>query len=489
MNALRLSPTTLRGAARTLLPIALACQASLASAYDMSYLKSLLDATPVGGWVKANTNLYSAAVATGASALPNESYTNPGSIVRAWSSMAWDSNRGQLYIWGGGHANYIGNDMHVWNAATGTWSLGSLPSRIEKISTAVDPRTYLVVDDAAPQSAHTFDGNVFLPVNDMFLTFGDAVFNTGNGFQVRDAQGNLVKAGPWLWDPRKADPNKVGGTTGSGYDRTVQGGKMWTNRQGQWTGNPGTSTFLMNTSAYRTENGKDVVYVTKLGTSGGFYDLYRYTLGDVRNGGLDKWETVGVARNVGTGESTAVLDDRNNLYVHTAITETGAGRFELQVWDLDKAGAANRDIGVQLVKEDGTELRLSKGGGIAYNDDDGSLWLWDGGERGTVWRTQAQFNADGSLSTQWVAQRKQSATTAQPQGNFVAGVFGKWNYVDELGAFVAMDEFSLNTGDAGVWFYKVNDMTAPVPEAGTLWMMLAGLGGIGMLGARRQRRA
>ena len=177
---------------------------------------------------------------------------------------ARQSSRGQLYVWGGGHANYIGNEMHVWDGKSGSWSLGSLPSRIQNVTTAVDPRTWVVVDGAAPQSAHTYDSNQYLPVNDYFLTFGDAVYNTGAGFQTINAQGQLVKAGPWLWDPTKADPNKVGGTTGSGYDPTVQGGEMWINRQGQWTGSNGAATSLYsnNSSAYRTENGHDVVYVT-----------------------------------------------------------------------------------------------------------------------------------------------------------------------------------------------------------------------------------
>lgn len=488
MRASRVSASFLRLAARRLLPVALACQAGFANAYDLTYLKSLLDATPFGGWVQANTSVYGSTRATGASGLPDESYTDPGGIVRAWSSMAWDSSRGQLYLWGGGHANYIGNEMHVWNGRTGTWSLGSLPSRIEPVTTAADPRTYLVVDDAAPQSAHTNDGNLYLPINDYFLTVGDAVYNTGNGFQVRDSQGNLVKAGPWLWDPRKADATKVGGTTGSGYDATTSGGEMWINRAGQWTGweGPSTSTFLKNTTAYRTENGRDTVYVTKVGYSSGRPDLYRYTLGDVRTGGLDNWELVGNSWNVSSGESTAVIDDRNNLYVQTTITSNDEGRFEIHVWDLGRAGPDNRDVGVHLVQADGTELRLQVGAGSAYNSQDGSIWLWDGTERGTLWRTKAAFNADGSLSTSWLVERIDSTTAAQPDGSFATGVFGKWIWVGELGAFIAMDEYSASTGDAGVWLYKPMAVAAAVPEVNGVWLMMAGLGGLAMLRSRRR---
>ncbi|MEP6878733.1 MAG: PEP-CTERM sorting domain-containing protein, partial [Nitrosospira sp.] len=78
---------------------------------SLERLSSLLANTPEGGWVKASTNLYSDAWATGAGAVPNGW---PGAIVRAWSSFAWDSTRGDLLLWGGGHANYAGNEMYVW---------------------------------------------------------------------------------------------------------------------------------------------------------------------------------------------------------------------------------------------------------------------------------------------------------------------------------------------------------------------------------------
>src|SRR5512146_630123 len=88
-------------------------------------LSSLLDATPAGGWVKASTNYFSDAWPTGADAVPNGL---PVGVVRAWSSFAWDTSQGNLMLWGGGHANYAGNEMYVWDGATGAWGRGSLPS-------------------------------------------------------------------------------------------------------------------------------------------------------------------------------------------------------------------------------------------------------------------------------------------------------------------------------------------------------------------------
>src|SRR5687768_12653866 len=111
-------------------------------------LSSLLASVPEGGWVKASTNIFSEAWPTGADAVP-ETLGWTGNVVSAWSSFAWDSTRGNLILWGGGHANYSGNEVYVWDGGTGKWGRGSLPTRI-------DVPTGFVVDPTTPQSSHTY---------------------------------------------------------------------------------------------------------------------------------------------------------------------------------------------------------------------------------------------------------------------------------------------------------------------------------------------
>lgn len=437
----------------------------------LSRLEGLLDNTVEGGWVKVSTNLYSDAWATGSTAVQYSSYQNPGSVVTAWSSVAWDSTRGDLLLWGGGHANYAGNEMYVWSGVTGEWGRGSLSSRVDS--------NYFVVDNAAPQSAHTYDNNLYLAVNDMFITFGGATFQSGGGFSTLNGS-TVERAGPWLWDPSKADPNKVGGTTGSGYDAASVGGEMWTNRQGRWTGTeaPG---YGNGTAAYRTENGKDVVYLTADSQSSGFQSLYRYTLGDVKNGGSDTWEKIGVMENSVAFAGAGTIDSKHNLYVRTAMN-SGKYTSELAVWDLSKANSSNpnsnKDIAIQLLKEDGTPFLISGAFGIDYDVVNDQLLLWDGSDRGTVWAVKIAYDGNGNIITTLTVKKLLSTTTAQPGGNFVTGVFGKWDYIDELGAFIAVNEFSSLTGDAEVWLYKpfsegTGNGGGTVPEPNSL--VLAGL--------------
>ena len=184
-------------------------------------------------------------------------------------------------LWGGGHANYVGNEMYVWDGDTGEWGRGSLPSRTTDseamLSAARHPvRAHLRQQYLSSRQRH-------VPYVRRELPLGAAAFSRRRG------RGHVSRAGPYLWDPAKADPNKVGGTAGFGLEYVPiqpENGNMWIDRHGHWTGTeaPG---YINGTTAYRTENGKDVVYLTADATASGFPSLYRYTLGDVRNGGQD----------------------------------------------------------------------------------------------------------------------------------------------------------------------------------------------------------
>ena len=446
---------------------------------------SLLATTPEGGWVKASTNFYSDAWPTGADAVQLNSVKFPGAVVTAWSSFGWDSAGGNLMLWGGGHANYAGNEMYVWDGATGNWGRGSLPSKIDENG--------FVIGGVAPQSSHTYDNNLYLPVNGMFMTFGGAAITSGTYFQTTDGV-NVSRAGPYLWDPLKADPNKVGGTTGSGWNTATvaEGGNMWIDRRGHFTGAEA-SGHINGTAASHVENGQDVVYLTADQNASGFPSLYRYAVGDVRNGGDDTLEKIGIMRSTVGYKGAATIDTDNNLYIRTA-TVVGSFRSDLAVWELDKANAANPNsnssIGINLVNSDGSDFIMTGDYGIGYDSANSAIVLWDGKDGGTVWSASVITDADGNIgsNTTWTVFEIPSATASHPNGNFATGVLGKWQYDEVLGAFIALDEISNLGGgvwDAGVWLYK--PITGVIPEPQTYALLLAGIGLIGW-SARRQSR-
>lgn len=330
-----------------------------AHAADLSYLQGLLDATPAGGWVKANSNRFSDAWPTGLD-LPPPTPSGPAAVAYAWSSFAWDSQRGDLLIYGGGHANYVGNEVYVWHGGNGAWTRGTLPSR-------VDLSSHLVIGNGAPQSAHTYQTNSYVPINDRFIAFGGGGWNSGGN--LSDVNG---RTGPWWWDPSKADAGKVGGADGTGWDPSRPGSSSWQARPyDPWVGLPRMEGrgYAYGTTAYRAENGKDVIYLTMDQNASGFPALMRYELGDVTT--PDTWQQVGVTQNSYLQSGAAMIDSRRGLFVRTSMPNGPAYQSDLAIWNLANNNAANptinTDTRVQFVDSEGRGVDLNFASSIAYD--------------------------------------------------------------------------------------------------------------------------
>lgn len=441
-------------------------------AADLAYLQGLLNATPAGGWVQASTNAFSSAWPTGLDQAP-ASPGNPNNIILAWSGFAWDSTRSDLLLFGGGHANYIGNEVYVWKGGTGEWTRGTLPSK-------VDTSTFLVNGAAAPQSSHTYATNIYAPLTDRLVVFGGAGWNTGG--HLFDANG---RTGPWWWNPALADPNRVGGQDGTGWDPTRPGGNSWQMRPydpwARWQpGNAGPG-YINGASAYREENGKDVFYVFT-DIASGWPQLYRYELGTPTT--PDTWQRVGLAFNTTMWEGSSAIDTSRGLLVRTGASLPGRPEYDLAVWNLANNNVgnpgANRDKGIEIVTPTGADYDFELGAGIEYDVANDQFVVYDSNHLGEVWVTRPQYDAQGNMLDRWTIYPMSSATSAQPTASHLRGVLGKWEYVEELGAFITLST------DANVWLYKPLALT--VPEAGTAAQMVAGLLAFAALARARRRR-
>ncbi len=116
----------------------------LPSQPDLEPLLSILRNTPENGWVRVNGNeMQDVWTPTGllmsSTKLPDSNPWGPRGIISAYSGFAWDSRRGDLIIYGGGHANYGGNDVYRWRGTTRDWERMSLPSDVETL----DPLPWL----------------------------------------------------------------------------------------------------------------------------------------------------------------------------------------------------------------------------------------------------------------------------------------------------------------------------------------------------------
>ena len=446
-------------------------------------ISDTISAMPANSWLQANQNLFSDAWTPPEYRLPSARYLGWGdrqySIIGAWSGFGWDSQRSSLIIYGGGHANYGGNDVYTWNAGTQLWGRASLPSQIE-----IDANgKYFTVDGPmhSPISAHTYDNDLYLKMSDRYITFGGAVWGTGP--YIKPAGSGYLWTGPYMFDPAKSDGNKVGGLSGAGVDPTVAGGQMWENRDSV-SGAVRLKSFNSGVSGYATENGKDVVYVQARagGTRG---ELYRYTINDPNDATRDTWEKVG--KNVSTtspqGSGTYAPD--LNLFMRT-----GTSTNPFMLWDLSQAGPTNGEI--WLRPTDLTNGRFSYSNitkmGLDYDPLNQRFLIWGGGT--DVYALT--HDESSALSTGWMLSLLNDGdVTGAGVNEYGRGILGKWQYAAELGVFVGLK----NPKDGEVWFYKPGgaaealslyaadlslyaaDLYTPaaVPEPSILAMLVAGL--------------
>jgi hypothetical protein len=112
--------------------------------------------------------------------------------------------------------------------------------------------------------------------------------------------------------------------------------------------------------------------------------------------------------------------------------------------------------------------------GVDWHPDSGTFLLWSGG--GDVWSLAAP--EAGTVDGIWNMSRVTTASflsAAQlPPPEIQNGVWGKWKYVPNLNAFMALED-----GENGnVWVYRPENWSnpVPIPEPLTIELLLCGLG-------------
>ncbi|MEM6955884.1 MAG: hypothetical protein AAF645_09345 [Myxococcota bacterium] len=155
--------------------------------------------------------------------------------ITAFSGAAFDTNRGRLLVWGGGHNDYDGNELYAFDVNTLHWTRLSDPS---------EPNLCASVNaDGTPNARHTYNGIQYLAHVDRFFGMGGALACQAGGcgsdepfaFSFADARWTQLPIG----DPHP----RTGCENVSAYDSTR--GLLW------WFNATGNSTWSFDIEAER----------------------------------------------------------------------------------------------------------------------------------------------------------------------------------------------------------------------------------------------
>jgi hypothetical protein len=386
-------------------------------------LSSSLASMPPNSWQRLNLNQFQE-VWTPKDLWPT--LASPESNISGWSGAAWDSLRKDLLIWGGDIGDEQGNEVYVFHTSTGLWERGAVPSQITRTGLITH-----VVDgvNSAPISGESWDNVIYLPGVDRMAVIG--VSREGLTFQNLDGS----PTGPYFWDPARAAPWKVSGTTGSHVNLiaypNIVGGEMWQNRNNFA---PDRSAAATGVTAHVRVGGKDVVYF-----AGRYDELWRYTVTDL-NPANDTWELIGTRPALGNdGRGAADIDPRKGLLVQTL------GEQSFGFWDVDnthEGSTKNREVQVFPAVTAGTPPASFVTFGLQFDPVLDAFLLWGGNQDVWVLRPPDDLDPDGdgilSEATGWTLSPLHPTGAGPTIPTKFTGVYGKWLYLAQENAYLGV---------------------------------------------------
>jgi hypothetical protein len=443
-----------------------------------SQLLELIAGMPNNSWAQLNTN-------TMMSIWPDKDYRpqvgndagpgEPSSVIRCWSSFAWDPKRSRLIIYGGGHANYDGNEVYVFDGNTRQWQLGFYPSDVIEYDPSKGERITIDGPLHSPVSAHTYDNAVYLEVLDRYINFGGAAAHTGGSYQILN-DGPRRPGGPYTLDLALAGQGYVAGLPNSNVHRgstasvNLPGANAWSVRD-YWKDHPDPNNDLFYLqehiscgTAYTQENGHDVIYLT--GRPGLHLHRIEFVDSDYRN---DIISRAGNAGNPSQWDNTVALDPVKRVILILGDIQTGT-----YLWGWDISGPPKQDFQVPLSGLSGPGLAAWLAAfqikhGMDFDLVNNCFVTWS--EGGQVFSFR---HLGGALTGNWyVEELRPNTGTAgvdrpktraeldvEPVGVYSksdTATLGKWKWARDLNAFVALQHNYFGN----VWVYKPSNWVAP----------------------------
>lgn len=432
------------------------CPVSKASiAAPLAAVLSDIRAMPENSWRRVNTNTFGSVQQSAALRPACTSINGSNAIINSWGGFAYDSKRGDLITFGGGHGDYCGNDVYRFRLASLRWERAGVSSQMSVYQVAPDLQRALPSEGLAkaPATAHMYDGLAYVPIADRMIYFGYGTPSFA-GMGAPPLTATLQPGtGPWFFDPSRADPEKVVGSDGSAVDPSIRGGYMWENRQ-YLANHPGAylpADYGPQSASSDTvcEGGKDVIFMRTAGPHSVSSGLIKYVVPDPGNPAHDQLFEVGALSNH-IDQADMAVDTRRSI----AVLVGDSTRF-FAFWDLAASGSGNWLQGVLSINDLSGGYSLRGRAGMDFDPIRDRFLLWNG--ESDVWELRVPSTTPIATSG-WSVKRISSS--GGPSGALLAssgGANGKWKYAHGLDVFIGLREAP--NGD--VWIYKPTGWVDP----------------------------
>ncbi len=159
---------------------------------------------PVDSWLDVSGTHLAAAVPDMNRYPAIRANSGPASVVVAWCGAALDRRRSRLIVWGGGHADYQGNELYAFDVPSLAWL-----RLTEPFPTPVNDQE--INADGTPNSRHTYNGLAYLDHADRLFACGGSL--SGIGFARCDATWTYAFA-TGAWEAHHPSGSPPGGGIG-----------------------------------------------------------------------------------------------------------------------------------------------------------------------------------------------------------------------------------------------------------------------------------
>lgn len=315
-------------------------------------------------------------------------------VTSAWSSAGFDTKRQRLLVWGGGHADYAGNEVYAfdlntlaWTRLSDPWPLTDSQSLIAKTGEYPDARGRPL--PSQPRSAHTYNYLQYIPALDSLCALGRSAIYPNS--EPPD------EGGPW-----------EGAAKVHCFDCATN---TWSLRPTRiWDMKKGPIKFIGAYSAVDPKTGFAWVHSTTYAPSA----LFQW------NPMTDTWTQRTTAYHSYTYNQTASIDAQSRL-VATGVSETGPSTMLI---DLKGSGMLKP---VPLTTQGDKTLEGCTAPGFVFVPKLEKFVGWCGGN--------AVYVLDPATWT-WSKVMPAPRNTVVPLAPEASGTYGRWRYSEAKDVFI-----------------------------------------------------